>query len=81
MKRKDNSPETIALCRAYRTSYLIAGFIRGTLTDEEQEELEDWIIADKANIHLFSFYVGVQIAVVYTRLFNVAAAFQQFHKI
>lgn len=40
--------------QAYRTAYLIAGFIRGTLTDQEKDELDDWIAASEENIELFA---------------------------
>lgn len=38
---------------AYRIAYLIAGYIRGTLTDKEKDELDDWITESDANIELF----------------------------
>ena len=36
-----------------RIGYLIAGFITHTLTIEEEEELDTWIIADEKNMQLF----------------------------
>jgi transmembrane sensor len=39
--------------QAYRTAYLIAGFLKETLTDEEKEELDAWILASEENMILF----------------------------
>ena len=39
--------------QAYRTAYLIAGFLKHTLTIEETEELDDWINASEENMILF----------------------------
>ena len=36
-----------------RIGYLIAGFITHTLTIEEEEELDAWIVADEKNMQLF----------------------------
>lgn len=36
-----------------RISYLIGGFITNTLTIEEREELDAWVVADEANMQLF----------------------------
>src|SRR5687768_8231861 len=36
-----------------RIGYLIAGFITHTLTMEEEEELDAWIVADEKNMQLF----------------------------
>lgn len=41
------------LQQAYRVSYLIAGHIRGTLSEEEATELDEWINASRANMELF----------------------------
>jgi ferric-dicitrate binding protein FerR (iron transport regulator) len=38
---------------AYRTAYLIAGFLKQTLTEEEKEELDAWILASDENMILF----------------------------
>ena len=38
---------------AYRTAYLIAGFLKETLTVEEKEELDAWILASDENMMLF----------------------------
>ena len=38
---------------AYRVAYLIAGFIRNTLTEEEHHELNDWVNARDENMQLF----------------------------
>lgn len=36
-----------------RAAYLITGFLRENLTDEEREELDEWISASDENMHLF----------------------------
>src|SRR6187399_1679333 len=38
---------------AYRIAYLIAGYVRQTLTEKEHDELEDWITPDDKNMQLF----------------------------
>lgn len=38
---------------AYRIAYLIAGYIRQTLTEQEHDELDDWVTADDKNMLLF----------------------------
>jgi len=39
--------------KAYRYAYLIAGFIRGTLTDHEHTELDNWVNENDQNMQLF----------------------------
>ncbi|HVZ55352.1 MAG TPA: FecR domain-containing protein [Chitinophagaceae bacterium] len=46
----ENNPD---LERAYRTAWLIAGYIRGTLTPAEHDELDEWVAASDANMQLF----------------------------
>lgn len=41
------------LKQAYRTAYLIAGFLKQTLTEEEKDELDTWILASDENMILF----------------------------
>ena len=38
---------------AERIAYLIAGFLRGTLTDAEHNELDAWVVASEENTRLF----------------------------
>ncbi len=38
---------------AYRVAYLIAGFIRHTLSEKEHDELDDWVNESDHNMHLF----------------------------
>jgi transmembrane sensor len=39
--------------QAMRTAYLVSGFIRGTLSNTEHDELDEWIGASDANMKLF----------------------------
>ncbi len=39
--------------KAYRTAYLIAGFIRHTLTEKEHDELDNWVNENDHNMELF----------------------------
>jgi ferric-dicitrate binding protein FerR (iron transport regulator) len=39
--------------QAFRVAYLVAGFIRNTLTDAENRELDDWVTASMDNQRLF----------------------------
>ncbi len=38
---------------AYRTAYLIAGYIRNTLTEKEHDELDNWVNENDHNMQLF----------------------------
>jgi ferric-dicitrate binding protein FerR (iron transport regulator) len=38
---------------AYRIAYLVAGYIRGTITEKEHDELNDWVNASDHNMQLF----------------------------
>lgn len=38
---------------AYRIAYLIAGYIRNTLTEQEHDELDDWVNDSDHNMQLF----------------------------
>ncbi|MBS1667609.1 MAG: FecR domain-containing protein [Bacteroidetes bacterium] len=39
--------------QAFRIAYLMAGYIKGTLTKSEHQELDDWVSASMANQRLF----------------------------
>jgi transmembrane sensor len=39
--------------QAMRVAYLVGGFIRSTLTEAEQSELDDWVAASDENMQLF----------------------------
>lgn len=39
--------------KAYRVAYLIAGFIRHTLTEKEHDELDNWVNESDRNMQLF----------------------------
>jgi hypothetical protein len=49
----ENSQSHKDIKQAYRTAYLIAGFLKQTLTEEEKEELDVWILASDENMILF----------------------------
>ncbi len=51
MKRTFRPPTWFV--KGERTAYLITGFLRNDLTDEEREELDDWISASDENMDLF----------------------------
>ena len=53
MENLQNSGEGKNLKQAYRTAYLIAGFLKQTLTEEEKDELDEWILASDENMILF----------------------------
>lgn len=53
MEKENGQQNAGDLQRAYRTAYLVAAFIRETLTEEERDELDEWIIESKENMHLF----------------------------
>lgn len=38
---------------AYRIAYLVAGYIRGTITEKEHDELDNWVNASDHNMQLF----------------------------
>lgn len=39
--------------KAFRVAYLVAGFLRKSLTDAEDIELDDWVNESTENLHLF----------------------------
>lgn len=53
MENLQNPGEGKNLKQAYRTAYLIAGFLKQTLTEEEKDELDEWILASDENMILF----------------------------
>jgi transmembrane sensor len=50
---EEATPNAKNLKQAYRTAYLVAGFIRDTLTQEEKIELDAWIKASDDNMRMF----------------------------
>ncbi len=53
MENSQKPNERKDIKQAYRTAYLIAGFLKQTLTIEEKEELDAWILASDENMILF----------------------------
>jgi len=53
MENSQKSNERKNIKQAYRTAYLIAGFLKQTLTEEEKKELDAWILASDENMELF----------------------------
>jgi len=53
MENLQNPGEGKNLKQAYRTAYLIAGFLKQTLTEEEKDELDEWILASDENMIVF----------------------------
>jgi len=45
---------TLNIENADRIAFLITGYIRSTLTDEEKDELDDWITLSDHNVELFA---------------------------
>ncbi len=54
MKVEYNDPNDQEMGDAHRAAYLIAGYIRHTLTDEERIELDEWVTASDDNMRLFA---------------------------
>ena len=53
MENSQKPNERKDIKQAYRTAYLIAGFLKQILTEEEKEELDAWILASDENMILF----------------------------
>jgi len=53
MENSQKSNENKNIKQGYRTAFLIAGFLKQTLTEEEKEELDAWILASDENMILF----------------------------
>lgn len=49
----NNGPYHKPEAQAYRVAYLIAGYIRNTLTEKEHQELAAWVDASDENMRLF----------------------------
>ncbi|HEY4148783.1 MAG TPA: FecR domain-containing protein [Chitinophagaceae bacterium] len=50
---EQHEPSDYSLQSAYRAAYLLAGFVRQTLTSSEMDELDDWVSASPANQRVF----------------------------
>lgn len=48
-----NSQTNITNDHAYRIAYLIAGYIKGTLTEKGHIELDEWINSSDWNMQIF----------------------------
>lgn len=70
MKESSNSHDE-NLQKADRVAYLIAGHIRGTLTEAESDELDDWIVESDENLALFEKLTDED---------NIEAAMQQYRR-
>jgi transmembrane sensor len=53
MKEEEPSEPNLSDILAYRIAYLVAGFMRGSLTEAENTELDDWTTASMDNQRLF----------------------------
>ena len=53
MENSQKTGGTKDLKQAYRTAYLIAGFLKQTLSEPEKKELDEWILASDENMILF----------------------------
>lgn len=71
MENTNGTHNSKELQQAYRTAYLIAGFIKRTLSQEEKEELDDWIVAKEDNMRLFGELTEEK---------NIAASLAAFEK-
>lgn len=71
MENLQNPGEGKNLKQAYRTAYLIAGFLKQTLTEEEKDELDKWILASDENMIVFEKMTDEK---------NVAQAAEWFRK-
>lgn len=66
--------------QAYRTAYLIAGFLKQTLTIEEKQELDEWILASDENMILFEKMTdekNLEQAAVWFKQMNVEKELQE----
>ncbi|MBX2925435.1 MAG: FecR family protein [Chitinophagaceae bacterium] len=50
----NNNSSNMEPDKTSRIAYLVAGYIRGILTDAEKDELDDWITQSDANMELFA---------------------------
>jgi transmembrane sensor len=69
--------------QAYHVASLVAGFINGTLTDEENIELDDWVTASMANQRLFEELTDEKNRVRWMQekdAFNTQAALERIEK-
>jgi transmembrane sensor len=53
MKQKDFPLSELDIENAHRVAYLIAGYIRNTLTPAEHHELDEWVATSDHNMELF----------------------------
>jgi hypothetical protein len=67
---EDATPQHQLDEEAYRAAYLIVGFIQGTLTPQEDEELDHWIEASDHNMHLFEQLTDGEFVQETLRLFD-----------
>jgi ferric-dicitrate binding protein FerR (iron transport regulator) len=80
MENSQKPDERRDIKQAYRTAYLIAGFLKHTLTEEEKEELDAWILASEDNMILFEKMIddrNIEQAADWFKKMNVEAALQE----
>lgn len=83
MENSQNTGGSKDLKQAYRTGYLIAGFLKQTLTEEEAEELDTWILASDENMILFEKMTderNIKQATEWFRKMNVEAGLAETKK-
>ena len=54
MNEARNENSTGQMQDAFRIAYLIAGYLKNTLTDTERDELDEWVTATDENMRLFA---------------------------
>lgn len=66
---------------AFRVAYLIAGYIRGTLSEAEQDELDDWVNASDQNMLLFEDLTDERNVEMNMKLMESARADEAFERL
>lgn len=80
MENADQPRQKKDLKQAYRTAYLMSGFLKQTLNQEEKEELDNWILASDENMALFEKMTdekNLAEAYAWFKKMNVAEEFEE----